>query len=305
MILPSRRPMSSPNATGLEAFVVESTMAYDLDDWMDTLARDLVGTAPELPVDVFALAGSLGCEVSRDPTLPSSGRCRPIRGSNLFEISVRTSSPRIERLVVAHELSHALLHRLSSGRFSAGPEVEDCCDALAIRLLVPTSVLMYHLQQLGPTLPTLRRLSDVFSVPLDSLVGRVKELLAVLTIVNEDHRAGVHLSGYIEDPGFASMVQELLVEVRPRRIVERELPFVRGGLDRWHVGLVEGDPLAAADSSVIGIVVPALMASGIPTEEGGSGDVVVRTCHHVTQKYVDRLKGMPYEFEIAELRPES
>ncbi|MBV9870485.1 MAG: ImmA/IrrE family metallo-endopeptidase, partial [Frankiaceae bacterium] len=170
----------------MEEAIAELTVYPSMDEWIDNFVSDVVGSTPPLPIDIAEIAGALGCEVVLDPDLASSGSTQApsLSGGSyrLFVKAAKLESARA-RFTVAHELAHAVLHRLSDGAFLEGPDVEAVCDSLAINMLAPTAILISYVNEHGLSLETIEELAEAFAVPLDVLLARVRQLVPATTTV--------------------------------------------------------------------------------------------------------------------------
>ena len=122
-----------------------------LDDSQKEIIARFQGSLPDEPVDIYAMADELGCEVFT-ATMPKdrSGAISHKDGKFRIHISNVDSENR-QRFTCAHELAHFLLHSdivrekplyentLLRGTMSNPQEVE--ANALAADLLMPFDVL--------------------------------------------------------------------------------------------------------------------------------------------------------------------
>ncbi|MGH7298143.1 MAG: ImmA/IrrE family metallo-endopeptidase, partial [Polyangiaceae bacterium] len=104
------------------------------------LARGLVRELTSPPVDVEALAKSIGVAEIRLERITSSGQLRDEGGTLHVVLSTGLSRTR-RRFTLAHELGHAILALRSSNMVREGRDLERFCDAFAGETLLPGHLL--------------------------------------------------------------------------------------------------------------------------------------------------------------------
>ena len=109
------------------------------------------------------------------------------------------------RFTIAHELGHAVIEGLGSGRPRHGRELETICNMIAAELLLPRKVVQPFLVK--PNLVALFRLAQVFDVSLRTAAIRCKELCGLHSFeVGHDGRLAF-------TTGLVRIVDESLAEI--------------------------------------------------------------------------------------------
>ena len=138
------------------------------------LVEELLRDLPFPPTDLDLLRERLHIVGINEQDIPMSGELR--RNGKALEIvySAYLTKQR-QRFTIAHEMGHALLHKLGERLPHTGSEVERLCDQFAAEILMPREVF---LKQLGSrlTIERLFELRKMFDVSLSSVAHKCFEL---------------------------------------------------------------------------------------------------------------------------------
>lgn len=205
-----------------------------------------------LPVDVEQVAAACGVYVREDPDAPCEGALVVLPSGSCGLIVYRSGgvSRRRQRITLAHELGHFVLHAGGGASTAAwfvddidagGPERERQADAFAVALLMPPREAARFVQRLPGDLDwdALEEMSDAFDVSLEAAARRAVALHRgeVFLAVSREGRlvywqasAPARERGWFREPG--SPVPPEVAALGPGERLVRVVP-ADAWLERW------------------------------------------------------------------------
>lgn len=157
-----------------------------VQDAIYTLVSALFEFSTVLPTNLDALRAKLDIIDIASENIPMSGELRRDRKGLRIVYSPHLPKDRM-RFTIAHEMGHALLHKLGDRLPHSGPNVERVCDQVAAEMLMPRDAFLSRLSS-GLTIERLFELRREFEVSLTAIARRCYELKghSVFEVDNEN-----------------------------------------------------------------------------------------------------------------------
>jgi hypothetical protein len=168
--------------------LLQTTGDKSIDALVSRVTSEVLASvdAKSVPTDLRVVGAQFGVAKIVTTELPCDALLVP-RSKSTYDIFLsRNASPRRQRFSWAHELGHAILHRLLPTTRSlatrtvfdapGNSEEERICDQLAAGLLMPASVFITRVAGARLSVGLLRQLGDQFDVSLSAALLRCREL---------------------------------------------------------------------------------------------------------------------------------
>jgi hypothetical protein len=173
--------------TPIEHAILERTSQVRLDVALESISEDYCSRARRRfgTQDLDALSKLLRVTEVRTCDIPYEGLLRPASNGTYVIMLSEQSTPERRRFSWAHELGHAILHRMVPETRSIETRLfvqpwrdaeELACDRLAAAMLMPRDSFMRHALKLRFSVHSLVKLSRLFDVSLTAAARRIHDL---------------------------------------------------------------------------------------------------------------------------------